>query len=100
MVATRVEYTCAKFRQFAVPCVRHPDHPEVNLSSPCPLLRALRIVMRADSDPARQALFANLMQSRLPVRLAFGLHDRLRHTPAAALVIAGYALVSFISVAP
>jgi hypothetical protein len=34
------------------------------------LFRAVRIVVSADSDPARQVLFANLMQARLLVRVA------------------------------
>ena len=56
------------------------------------LLRVLRMVIRADSDPARQALFANLMQARPLVRLVFGLHERIEGTIASAWLIAGYGL--------
>ncbi len=64
------------------------------------LLRALRIVIRADSDPARQALFANLSQSRLAVRLAYGLHERLGGGRASALLVSCYGLASFLRIAP
>ena len=64
------------------------------------LLRAIRIVIRADSDPVRQALFANLRQSRLPVRLAYGLHERLGRTRASALFVSCYGLAHFLSIAP
>ena len=40
------------------------------------LLRALRIVIRADSDPARQALFANLKETHLVVRVVLA-HEGL-----------------------
>jgi hypothetical protein len=63
------------------------------------LLRAIRIVVRADSDPVRQALFANLKESRLPVRLAFSLHACLRGTSASALLVSGYGLAFFMSIA-
>jgi len=58
------------------------------------------MVIRADSDPARQALFASLMQSRLPVRLAYRLHERLGGTWASALFVSCYGLASFLSIAP
>jgi hypothetical protein len=64
------------------------------------LLRILRIVIRADSDPARQALFANLMQSRPWVRLAYRLHERLRGTWGSTLLVGCFGLASFLSVAP
>ena len=35
------------------------------------LLRVVRLVIRVDSDPARRALFAKLVQTHRPVRLAF-----------------------------
>ena len=41
------------------------------------LLQGLRIVIRSDSDPARQVLFSSLMQSHVTVRLAFAVHERL-----------------------
>lgn len=64
------------------------------------LLRAIRIVIRADSDPVRQALFANLRQSSLPVRLVYGLHERLGRTWASALLVCSYGLAFFLSIAP
>jgi hypothetical protein len=64
------------------------------------LLRVLRTVIRADSDPVRQALFANLAQAHVWVRLVCGLHERLRGTWAAGLVIAVYGLVSFLTIVP
>lgn len=63
------------------------------------LLRVVRTVVRADSDPVRQALFANLMQAHLWVRLVYRLHERLRNTPAGTLVIAGFGLLSFLTIA-
>lgn len=62
------------------------------------LLHAIRIVIRADSDPARQVLFANLMQARLAVRLAYRVHERLMGTWGSAVLISGYGLAYFIRV--
>lgn len=64
------------------------------------ILRAIRIVIRADSDPVRQALFANLKQSHLSVRLVFGLHELLGRTRASALLVSCYGLASFLRIAP
>lgn len=64
------------------------------------LHRILRIVIRADSDPARQALFGNLMRSRGSVRLVYRLHERLGRGRAAALLVSGYGLAAFLRVAP
>jgi hypothetical protein len=64
------------------------------------LLRILRLVIHADSDPARQALFAKLVQSRLPVRLVYRFHERLAGTRAAGLLVGCYGLASFLRVAP
>ena len=63
------------------------------------LVRVLRLVIRADSDPARQALFANLIQARRGVRLAYRTHERLRGTWASALLVSCYGLASFLSIA-
>lgn len=60
----------------------------------------LRTVIRADSDPARQALFGNLMRSRRSVRLVYRLHERLGRGWAAALLVSGYGLAAFLAVAP
>jgi hypothetical protein len=64
------------------------------------LLRVLRTVIRADSDPARQALFANLMRSRRLVRLVYGLHEHLGRGRAAALLVSCYGLAAFFRVEP
>jgi hypothetical protein len=61
------------------------------------LLRAIRIVIRADSDPVRQALFANLKESHLLVRLVFSIHERLRNTAASALLVSSYGLGVFVT---
>ena len=61
------------------------------------LLRAIRIIIRADSDPVRQALFANLKESRVPVRLVFSLHQHL-NAAASALLVSGYGLAVFVTV--
>jgi hypothetical protein len=64
------------------------------------LLRVVRIVIRADSDPARQVLFANLMHARLPVRLAQQLHERVAGTWASVLLVSSYGLAALLSIAP
>jgi hypothetical protein len=64
------------------------------------LLHVLRIVIRADSDPARQALFANLLKSRWWVRIAFMLHNRLPASWGTTLLFGCYAPVSLAGVAP
>ena len=64
------------------------------------LVSILRTVIRADSDPARQTLFLNLMQSHLWVRLICRLHERLRGTSAAPFVTACYGLISFLTIIP
>jgi hypothetical protein len=64
------------------------------------LLHILRMVIRADSDPARRALFGSLVQSNWRVRLAFRVHDRLDGTWASTLLVSCYGLASFVSIAP
>ena len=64
------------------------------------LLRGLRLVIRADSDPARQVLFANLRDSHVLVRLAFELHERLRGGWASALLVSCYGLAAFAGIDP
>jgi hypothetical protein len=64
------------------------------------LLRALRIVIAADSDPVRQVLFKNLMQARTSVRAAYRLHQRLAGTWLSALLVSGYALAYFVRISP
>jgi len=62
------------------------------------LLRVVRLVIRVDSDPARQALFARLVQARRPVRLAFRLHERIAGSWASVFFISCYGFASFVSV--
>lgn len=63
------------------------------------LLRAIRIVIRADSDPVRQALFANLTQSSPPARLVYGLHERLGNPSLSALLVSCYGVAFFLTIA-
>lgn len=56
--------------------------------------------MSADSDPARQALFAKLVESNLSVRLVFRVHERIAGTRAAAILVGGFGLVTFGAIAP
>lgn len=62
------------------------------------LLSAVRTVIRADSDPVRQALFANLKESHVLVRLVFAVHEGLRNTAASALLVSTYGLGVFLTV--
>ena len=62
------------------------------------LLSAVRTVIRADSDPVRQALFANLKESHVLVRLVFAVHEALRNTAASALLVSSYGLGVFLTV--
>ncbi|NOT44279.1 MAG: hypothetical protein HOP14_06710 [Acidobacteria bacterium] len=64
------------------------------------LLRGVRAVIQADSDPARQVLFDNLSRSHVSVRLAHGLHERLGHGWAGALFVCGYGLATYLRIAP
>ena len=64
------------------------------------LLRAVRSVIRADSDPVRQVLFANLRQSWLPLRMVFRVHELLGRTSASGLLVSLYGLAFFLSIAP
>ena len=73
-----------------------PTTQSVNLS----LLRALRIVIAADSDPVRQVLFGNLKQARRLVRLAYQAHARVAGTWASALLVSAYAVAYFLRISP
>ena len=64
------------------------------------LLRVVRTVVRADSDPTRQILFANLMESQPFVRVVYGLHQRLRGTWASTALVSCYGLVALLTIAP
>ncbi|MBM3779750.1 MAG: hypothetical protein FJW23_16170 [Acidimicrobiia bacterium] len=59
----------------------------------------MRIVIRVDSDPGRQALFANLVRSRWPVRAVYHVHQRLAGTRAAAWLVSLYGLAAFLCIA-
>jgi hypothetical protein len=63
------------------------------------LLRGVRIIIRADSDPARQTLFANLVRSRRSVRLAYTINQRFGGTWVSALLLGGYALATYVRIA-
>lgn len=56
-------------------------------------------MIRVDSDPARQALFAKLVQARWPVRLAFRIHQRIAGSWASVLFVACYGFIAFLRVA-
>jgi len=75
-------------------------HPADAATSTPALLHAIRLVIRSDSDPARQALFATLLATSLPARVAHQLHGTLRATPAGAALIGGLGLVSLLRIAP
>ena len=62
------------------------------------LLSAVRTVIRADSDPVRQALFANLKESHVLVRLVFAVHEALKNTAASALLVSSYGLAVLFTV--
>jgi hypothetical protein len=62
------------------------------------LLRALRILIAADSDPARQALFAHLVRSHLHVRLVYRLYERLGGGRASALLVSCYGAAALLSI--
>ncbi len=68
--------------------------------APFSLLRVVRTIIRADSDPARQTLFAHVMQSRRRVRLVYWVHRRLGATPASAVLVSCYGLAAFLSIIP
>lgn len=64
------------------------------------LLRAVRTVIRVDSDPVRQTLFKNLMQSKALVRLVYRLHERLTGTWPGALLVSAYGLAAYVCIGP
>jgi hypothetical protein len=68
----------------------------VNLS----LVRVVRTVIRADTDPARQALFANLVQSHRFVRLIYRAHRAIQGTWPAAVLVSSYGVAAFFGIAP
>jgi len=63
------------------------------------LLRILRVITFADTDPVRQTLFANLKESHRAVRVVFALHERIAGTMASALLVSIYGLEPLLTVA-
>lgn len=57
-------------------------------------------MVRVDSDPGRQALFANVVRSRRAVRFVYALHARIRGTWGGALLVSLYGIGAFLSLAP
>jgi hypothetical protein len=64
------------------------------------LLRALRIVVRADSDSIRQALFAHLLRVNTAARLVHAVHRVLGGNWTSALLAAVYGLQSILTISP
>ena len=64
------------------------------------LLRAVRTIIRADSDPARQTLFNHLMESRPLIRAVYRAHEHFVGTRLSALVISMYGVAACVRVAP
>ena len=60
----------------------------------------VRTIVRADSDPARQTLFAHLMESRPFIRAVYQAHEHLVGTRLSALFISVYGLAACVRVAP
>jgi hypothetical protein len=63
-------------------------------------LRVLRTIIRADSDPARQTLFARVIQSRPVAGFVYRLHGRLAGTVAAPILPSCYGLAAFLRIRP
>jgi hypothetical protein len=63
------------------------------------LLGVVRTIIRADSDPARQTLFAHVVRSRPLVRFIYRLHRSLAGTTASALLVSCYGLAAFLRIA-
>jgi len=77
------------------PIIAHtPLHP------PNHCLRVLRTIIRADSDPARQTLFARVIQSRPAAGFVYRLHRRLAGTVAAPILPSCYGLAAFLRIGP
>tara|TARA_R110002072_G_scaffold7318_3_gene39922 strand:- start:4186 stop:5502 length:1317 start_codon:yes stop_codon:yes gene_type:complete len=60
------------------------------------LLRALRIIARADSDPARQALFERVSSRTPSMKLALRAHRLLGDSNAGAALILGYGVGEYL----
>src|SRR5215217_1890913 len=64
------------------------------------LLAAVRTIVRADSDPVRQAYFATLRKTSAPVGAVCWLYDRLGRTSASTLLVSVYGLKSWLTLEP
>lgn len=60
------------------------------------LLRTIRTVVRADSDPARQAMFATFMRTKFVVRLAVTVHGVLGRSWMGSTFVSLYGLMTFL----
>jgi hypothetical protein len=63
------------------------------------LLDAVRTIIRADSDPARQTLFARVARARPSVGLLVWVHAWLSSTRLAAWLVSVYGLAAYVRVA-
>ena len=63
------------------------------------LLSGVRILIRADSNPIRQALFARLLDTNLVLSLVYRLHRHLGSSRASSLLVSCYGLLSYLSIA-
>ena len=91
------------------PLVEVPSEALVDSATPSPgprprthlcLLTVVRTIIRADSDAARQALFAHVVRSHRTVRAVYRLHQRLAGTGASALLVSCYGLAAFLRITP
>jgi hypothetical protein len=64
------------------------------------LLTVVRTIIRADSDTARQALFAHVVRSHAMVRAVFRVHQLLAGTSASALLVSSYGLAALLRITP
>lgn len=60
------------------------------------LLRALRVIVNADSDPARQALFERVSARTPSIKVALGVHRLLGDTAAGAGLILSYGVGEYL----
>lgn len=63
------------------------------------LLRAVQIVIRTDSDPARQALFTAMLKDSLAARVVSRVHGMMGRR-AAALLVSVYGVAAYLMTAP
>jgi hypothetical protein len=77
------------------------DHAQSAVKKPMRvnLLRAVRAMIRADSHPVRQALFAGLSETSRSVRAVCWAHERLDKNLASSLLISAYGLKSWLMMA-